>query len=460
MNVNWGHQHVAGRTADILSADPLFEERTDCLDTRVIRSHLGAALPDIDMRAGIEPVNVWYIPGKALQIVYRAISVRQPAGNAAGTLFRLRFFAPGRSAAHAASARAAAVDARRIRHIPSLDAVASLFPEDAELPQLGDVLSEPYAAEHFGGGGTWELLSYLPGRRCAVRYRAADDEDGIVLRVQTREEASRSGRLVRGAWNAESRLFRMPRPLGCDERAGTLWERFAPGHRLDALLGSPRFDAAIRQLVRAIVHLHSLRLPALPHVGAEEILSATVSKAVPKGRIALPRLRSDMDRVMALLTARRPEESDGGCMTLHGDLHTANLLIDNEGVVFVDLDRMCVGNAAQDLAMLGTRLLLVSLQRRNGIEDVAGTVALLPDLYREAGGRSVDQQSFAWYVAALLVGRQMKTVVRHLAPGAEGLTATLLAWARRTLEQGRFDPSIVREECDDVIGVGETTNQA
>jgi aminoglycoside phosphotransferase len=393
------------------------------------------------MSAGIEPVNVWYIPGKALQIVYRAFPGR-PNGENVDTLFRMRFFPPGRSAAHADRA---AADRHRVRHVPSMDAVASLFPEDAELPQLGSVLTRRYAAEHFGVCGAWELLSYLPGRRCAVRYRFPDDDSGIVLRVQALEEASRSGRIARAAWNAKARLFRMPRPLGCDEQAGALWERFAPGQRLDALVGSARFDVALRQVVRAIVHLHALGLPDLPSEETGDILSAARSKVIPKARIALPRLRGGMDGLMPLLLARRYDVRELDPVTLHGDLHTANLLIDEEGVVFIDLDRMCIGNAAEDLAMLGTRLLLVALRSGSGMEEVAGAVALLPDLYHDAGGRRIEQATYAWYVAALLVGRQLKTVIRHLAPDVERLAATLLAWARRTLEQGRFEPSVVRE---------------
>ena len=444
MNINWGHQDAPRPATDVLSADPLFAARTDCLDTRVVQALAGAAFPDVDMTAGIEPVNVWYIPGKALQIVYRAVPGR-PTGEGVDTLFRMRFFPPGGSAAHAESARATA-DPRRVRHIPSMDAVTSLFPEDPELPQLGSVLTRRYAAEHFGGCGTWRLLSYLPGRRCAVRYRFPDDDAGIVLRVQTPEEASRSGRIARAAWNARTRRFRVPCPLGCDEQAGALWERFAPGQRLDALAGSPRFDAALGQVVRAVVHLHGLGLPHLPSEGTGEVLGAVRAKFIPKARIALPRLRDAMDGLMPLLLARRSDVGELDPVTLHGDLHTANLLIDEEGVVFIDLDRMCVGNAAQDLAMLGTRLLLVALRSGRGVEEAAGAVALLPDLYHDAGGRRIEQATFAWYVAALLVGRQMKTVIRHLAPDAERLSGTLLAWARRTLEQGRFEPSVVRED--------------
>jgi aminoglycoside phosphotransferase len=459
VNVNWGHQHGAAMqdVDKLFAADPLFCRRADCLDVEVVRSHVSAAFPEIDMSSGVQPVNVWYIPGKSLQVAYRARGTDDVAASGE-VLFRVRFYPYGEGQRHADSARAAALDRRRVRHIPGMSGVAWLFPEDAGLPQLGAVLNDEYSAEHFMPGGRWTLLSYLPGRRCAVRYRFPDDADGIVVRVQMPHEAARSDGLRPAAW-AGAR-FHMPEPAGFDAQAGAFWERFAPGQRLDSLLATDGFDAAVRHVLEGLVRLHALRLPELPSEGASEILDRTTRKIVPKVGVALPRLGDDLGRFTRLLIARASHFAEGEPVTLHGDLHTANLLIDGDDVVFIDLDRLCVGNAACDLALLGTRLLLVARHGGIGVHAVAGTIAALPDLYREAGGRQLEPGAFAWYVAALLVGRQIKTAIRHLAPNTDRLAPALLALALRILEQGAVDRALLIDDWDEVCGVHETTNQA
>lgn len=459
MNVAWGHRSSAGARVDLLAADRFLAGRADCLDLDLVRTHLAAAFPEIGMTAALELLNVWYIPGRSLQVVYRAS--RNGAGTGGDeTVFRVQFHADGESREQAEWARAAAVEASRVRHLPQLDAVASLFPEDCEVPQIGMVLDERYLQTRVKAGGSRTLLSYLPGRRCAVRYRFADDANGIVVRVQRVADAARSHSRACAAWRAASRRFRTPEPLGYDAAAGAMWERFAPGCRLDSLAGSGTFDRAIESVMAGLVALHALQLPDLAHEGPNEVLKRTATKVVPKIRAAFPSLSSALDEFTSLLTARAPRLDDARPATLHGDLHTANLLLDDDGAVFIDLDRMVTGSPAYDLALLGTRLLLVALHARTDVRDVAATIEALPERYQAAGGAPISRGTFAWYVGALLVGRQIKTAVRHLAPDVARLAPLLLACARRTLEQGRFDGGPLIPGRGEVCGVCETTNEA
>lgn len=444
-NVDWGHGRKGGarEVASILAADPHFRDRGACLDAEVVRGELAAAFPELGTRGPLEPVGVWYVPRKSLQVVYRAAG----AGCANDTLLRLDVLGPGR--AHPASALPGAGEHARVRLLPRLGAVGWLFPEDAELPRLAAVVDDRYLAEQLGPGGRWRSLSYLPGRRCALHHRTPGDPAGVVLRVQPPPDAAESFARLRAAWTAGSRRFRMPEPIGHDRDRGAFWERFVPGERLDALLGTDRFGPAIEEVVQELARFHQLRLSGLPSQGTAEILKRT-TKAVAQARSALPTLGPALDRFEQLL-ARGAARLDGGAAaTLHGDLHTANLVVAGDGVVFIDLDRMSVGDPAYDLALLGTRLLLVGLHHHADVGEVAARVACLPDLYHRAGGRAIAAGTFAWHVAALLVGRQIKTVIRHLAPGGDRLAATLLAWARRTLERNELDPSNLRGDPEEV----------
>jgi len=64
-------------------------------------------------------------------------------------------------------------------------------------------------------------------------------------------------------------------------------------------------------------------------------------------------------------------------------------------------------------------------------------VARLPDWYADSGGMAVDGMVYAWYLAALLLGRQVKTCIRHSAPITGRIAPALLEVARATLERGR-----------------------
>lgn len=448
MNVSWDH---AQGTRDVLAADPLFRQRADCLDLELIRNEIAAAFPDLGTLPQVEAVNVWYVPRKSLQVVYRAIGLdRASCGE---TVFRISFL-PEES--ELPTAAAAAGDGGRI--LPRLGAVGWVFPDDAELPQLRAVVDDESIAQQFGRGARWRLLSYLPGRRCALHFEVPGDSAGVVLRVQAPEQAEKSHALAQAAWNATSRGFRMPQPLGYDAERGAFWERFAPGERVESFLGTAGFRRSIEKVVEGVVRLHAVQVPNLPVQGSAEVLKRTVARTIPMALAAFPALGAELESAARLLKDGAARIQESQAVTLHGDLHTANLLVDGEGVVFIDLDRMCLGNPAYDLALLGTRLLLVSLQR--GLRETADLVAALPDLYRAAGGSAVAPESFAWHVAALLVGRQIKPAIRHLAPGAGLIAKSLLAWALRTLERGKFDSSMVTDDFHEVGDACKTAHAA
>lgn len=450
MNVEWGHGRGACAVVEdeLLAGDPAFRDRADALHGARVRDALAAAFPAL-RGARLEPDGVGYVPRRTLQVVYRA---RDLEGHAP-VLVRVRFL-PSTDSAPAPLATEAHAGA----FLPRLRAVAWAFPDDPELPALREVVAGRWAAEHLGAAGRWTPLSYLPGRRCALRHERPGGEV-VVVRVQPPGDAAVNAARARAAWAAPSRRFRMAEPLGHDPATGAVWERFLAGERLDALLGGGRLAAAADGIVEAVVGLHALRLPDLPREGPGELLRRT-AKVARKARAALPGLGPALDALERRLGAAAGLLREGPAVTLHGDLHTANLLVGAEGVAFIDLDRMSSGSPAADLALLGSRLLLVALHAGGRVEETARIVAALPERYARAGGHAIAAETFAWYVAAALVGRQVKTVVRHLAPGAARLAATLLGWAGRTLEQGAFDASVVRLDGEEVDDAREAAHAA
>ena len=157
------------------------------------------------------------------------------------------------------------------------------------------------------------------------------------------------------------------------------------------------------------------------------------SEASLKAAIADSGVAEALARALAASSSNLP-----ACQvaTLHGDLHTANVIVDDRGPVLIDLDSLVAGDPAFDLAMLGSRIVLSALNRGEPAAPSLRMAASLPSWYTAAGGRPIDDYVYAWYVAALLLGRQIKTCLRHSAPITGRIAPQLLALAHALLERG------------------------
>jgi len=374
----------------------------------------------------VEILNVWYIPGRSLQVVYRV--------GTGEDILRVRFLPSDRPAPPLAPPGALA--------LPDWQAVAWWFPSDPALPELA-ALGRPGELE------TWlgpvlapRVLSYLPGERCALRVRRADGAE-LALKIERPPETRIAGERLHRLWNARDRRFGMPEPLGFNAAAGLRWEGFVPGRRLDADMTRGAPGALLPAVARALGGLHAISEPDAEALTPTDILRRIERKVLPRVEGALPELSARAKRLVSALASARPPGVDAP-VTLHGDLHTANALVGDDGsITFLDLDRLARGHPAFDLALLGGRLLLIAQVRRAELAPVAAAVADLPRAYTDATGHVVTDADFAWYMAAHLLGRQLRTCIRHWVPGVSRLAPTLLAWAEATLAAGRFDAAAI-----------------
>lgn len=403
MNVSWRHDHCD----DGAPPDPAFPRRRALLDPGIVGPSLAAALPGV---AGPqELLNVYYYPGRTLQALWRigptvctveAFPADQPLPAGQGTPLEAEHW------------------------------VARVFPHDPGLPTLAG------AAADLGAGA--ELLSYLPGRRAVLA------DPTRIIKVSTPELVATAHRRQVALWSAPGRRFRMPRPLSVDPGRGVRVEERVTGVRVESRIGQVPPERLARLVAGDLAALHAARVPVqLPRFGAPELIARVEHKTLRTLRRALAPLAPQAERVVARLGANMPDPS-GPQVTVHGDCHLANLLLDDAGVIFLDLDEIALGEPELDLALFASRLLLVAVHHGEGLEESAELVAALPGAYADATGRPVPAAAFGWWLAASLVGRQLKTSVRHLAPGLGPLAASLLDLAESTLAQGGFDPALVR----------------
>ena len=422
MNVDWKHLGAAPATAALAAPDPAVPMRDRFTDVAALTAQLGTPPREVEI------LNVWHIPGKSLQVVYRLT----PGDD----ILRVRFLGP--DGAPPALAPAGTVT------LADWSAVGWWFPTDPALPELSALADVDALGARLGPVAATRVLSYLPGERCAVRVLRADGRE-LVVKVERPPETRAAAAALARLWAAPDRRFAMPEPLGVDAAAGVRWEAFVPGARLDADLSEPALRALVPAVARELAALHRARGDALEPLGPAQVLRRIERKVLPRIDGALPALGDRARDLVAALAATAPAaESDAPAATLHGDLHTANVVVGPGGeITFLDLDRLARGPAAFDLALLAGRFLLVALSRGAEVLPIARAVAGLPQAYEAAGGAPVDEGEFAWYMAAHLLGRQLRTCIRHWVPGVAALAPALLDWADATLAAGRFDQRAV-----------------
>lgn len=421
MNVDWGHLGAVSAAAGLAAPDAAVPMRERFADVDELTAQLG--MPE----RSAEILNVWYIPEKSLQVVYRLV----PGGD----ILRVRFLAP--DAPPPALAPAGTVT------LADWSAVGWWFPTDPALPELS-ILAEPGAlGARVGPIEASTVLSYLPGERCALRALRTNGRE-VVVKVERAAETHAAADALRRLWAAPGRRFAMPEPLGIDAAAGLRWEAFVPGRRLDADLSGPTLRALMPAVARNLAALHASDGAGLDELGPQQVLDRIGRKVLPRIDGALPALAGRARELVATLAATAPLPGGAPAATLHGDLHTANVLVGAGGAItFLDLDRLARGPAAYDLALLAGRFLLAALSRGADAGPVARAVGELPRAYGAAGGAPVAEADFAWHMAAHLLGRQLRTCIRHWVPGVAVLAPTLLDWAAATLEAGRFDERAV-----------------
>lgn len=108
----------------------------------------------------------------------------------------------------------------------------------------------------------------------------------------------------------------------------------------------------------------------------------------------VPELAPRLTRLLADLEHRQPWP--GLRVAAHGDFHAGQLLVDGNGTVILDFDKMCAAAPALDLATFAAHL------ARGEADDLREVAQALDSLAEGYGGRPDD---LGWYVATAILRR-------------------------------------------------------
>ncbi len=234
------------------------------------------------------------------------------------------------------------------------DLAVFVFPYDARLEVLNRIadptalekMLKKVAADHPElWGGSVQLLRYKPERRFVGRLTSPDGSMAA-LRFYAPDQFVSSSVASK---KLESRsTLRLARRLGAWKRRHVLAIEWVEGRPLGGELShvDARFDA-FERVGTALAELHGQWVGSLPRLRVEQEASRLweivklVSFLCPQ---LSDRLRAVVDRVAAAL-ADRPATRG----TLHGDFYAGQVLLSDDQVVLLDLDRATQGDPSADL---------------------------------------------------------------------------------------------------------------
>jgi aminoglycoside phosphotransferase len=413
MNLAWGH--AGGADVDVV--DPVLGPLRPRFDPRQVQAMFTRAAIRVEGPIAVE--NVCYDPARSLVVVYRCAASTDP-----NHLIVVRY-----------DDRAAGAVAPGALAIPG--GMAWRWPSDPGNLPLANWQDPAWNSIHMTRCGLAcgaltrpRVLSYLPGKRCALLWHDSGMEPRVVLKAFAGAAASHSE--MARLWRDPARRVSMPEPLAVDAVAGVRWERFMPGLRVEQAAQRTGWPRALRAVLEGLVHLHGTPMPNLPVQSSADVIGRLQGKVLRRIASALPRLAPACTEMTLELARTRPRS--GPVATLHGDLHTGNVLVGPDGrAVLIDLDGLTQGHPAYDLALFASRLLLVGLRDPAATPGLQAAVNDLPRAYVRAGGNPDALADYSWYLAVLLIARQIKTCIRHGAPGLERLALQILVLAQRAI---------------------------
>lgn len=333
------------------------------------------------------------------------------------------------------------------------------FPHDRKLAALplladddglrGQWLPEIVAARF---GADWrivtarnELVSYFPNHSATLRSRLhlqrGDELRASPWHVYGKVRYDDSGERV---FAAMTRLCASPsslagsvgfaRPLALYREQRVLWQEGIDAPTLDRCLLDKGFDdAAWKRVAQAVAALHDTPLGLTPVITRESLL-AEIGRALETLCIAVPAASAAVTSLASLLQQTIDTVDCAADATLHGDLHSKNILVGPDRVHLIDFDRV---GAGPRLAEVGS--LLAELVLRDCIAGQAvdwRRITKVAKAYGYAHGGGVDPWQLAWHVASALLRERAYRCVTSLKPGRLEILPYLLDAARVVLTGG------------------------
>jgi hypothetical protein len=287
-----------------------------------------------------------------------------------------------------------------------------------------------------------QVVSYFPEHACTVRADLVleDSADGAgrswSVFGKTRYDAAGADTfsVMRDLWDSGAHArgdVGLARPLAYQPRHRLLWQEAVAGATLDRHLGAPGCDSqVVGRVGRALAAFHGSGVAATRAVTVKGILDGLEETARVIG-LVLPRCHSRVSALVARLRDLAPTPGRGRPATLHGDLHSKNILIDGARVILIDLDRVSEGPPVAELGSLIAEI-RYRIARSSRTPGAGHPLAeALVRGYRQHAAWPVPSAEIDWYTAAALIGERAYRCLTSLKPGRMDIVDDLIELAEQ-----------------------------
>jgi Ser/Thr protein kinase RdoA (MazF antagonist) len=192
---------------------------------------------------------------------------------------------------------------------------------------------------------------------------------------------------------------------------------------------APALGPADGEFVGAfLARLHRAALPtpdAVELSDADDLLAKAATRAQLVAEL-VPGLESELSALLVELEARRPRGLP--LVTSHGNFHAGQLLETGDGLMMIDVDRLCRSHSGYDIASYATHLAFGRAGSPDELELVTTAAASLVEGY---GSRP---DALGWFLATCLL-RRAPVPFRYLDERWPDATAALVRSAGQALDQ-------------------------
>ncbi len=449
----------------VLPHDPALPQLALALDGPRMAAVFGAALKHLQVQT-CQVDSIKYRPGRNCSVSY-LLAVHDPQrGRDFEQRVAARFCTGGDSARrHLKALGRNALPSEvgpMLLHLPSLDLLAHWLPNDAKLDALGVLYDEAtlrsqcldqVVATLTGGRGRlidhrMTVAQYVPEHRACARVQLRmQREPGGPVTTQTlyaKADAERLGARTHAVMQAlcdspaqAAGLLRTPQPVQWQAGVGLHWQLAVPGLALldvDPAVG----PAASARIGQQLAVLHATPVPAARTPICEQ-WHAQPRRAAALLGLVNPEWTPLLSRLAARLEAGAPALEREAAVTLHGDLHPRNILVDGPSLAFIDLDNVRLGPAVLELGAWVADALYRAVLDGAAQRQAAPSWRAFLAAYANASGYAADESLLAWSTAHSLLCQRAYRCVANLKPGRFAAVPALLALADSIAAAGTLD---------------------
>ncbi len=448
--------------------------------------HLGVAL-DVDLMRGVlaeqlfpaetlkaryqitdcEIIQARYKPGKNCLISYRLDINDRTANQRHEQILCARVYEAGGSVSRFAKAQtqpqARAQFGAPIVHLPKLDMLAWMFPNDrklAGLPKLADAdclkqeILPPVIAANFGSD--WRIASlahqiihYVAEHTCTVRVAvelrnaATGDAQSAVLFGKTyyNHEGAETFALMRQLSTSDACLsghLMLAQPLAYQPEIQTLWQLGLPGASLyEHETDDKQFLSLLENAAGSLAALHQTPISCSRIVNVTDLL-ARFDEVERMVALLKPELSSSLRSLLTRLRSQAAQISAPSTATLHGDLHLKNFFVTGQQVALIDLDNVCAGDPMLELGSFVASLFYRQLAQQKAAEYSQAMADVFIRAYSAAASKPLNRSILDWHIASALIAERAYRCVTRLKSDRPSLLEEVIVLANTFCARKQF----------------------